>query len=171
MAKKQGSNIFTDHIEKVALAMGLVIFGWVVFTQFVRPPGVELSDGLYSASEAANKGLSMAESIKDRMKVPSDQPVKRYAAQVEKFGVTQSFELGKPLLLDWSNELNQVVVLSRRQLLDTLVCRMQMHLSVGVDTGPVRIDGLIAHPDLEVLGNVFEWILAGQLVNRRNCYS
>jgi len=72
MAKKRTLNPFEAHVEKLILVLTIGVFGWVLATRFINPPGVVNagSGETLSAYEATQQGAREAEEIVGQIRLP-----------------------------------------------------------------------------------------------------
>ncbi|MBN1764352.1 MAG: hypothetical protein JW860_03765 [Sedimentisphaerales bacterium] len=108
MAKKHGTNFIEAHIEKVVLALALVVFGWVVYSYVLSPDGVRLDSDTMSAQEATGKAADLTDDI---IRTPPPlEPVPAWQPQADSLfaGVTpyegKAVRLGPPIIDDLNVE-------------------------------------------------------------------
>lgn len=74
MAKKQGINAIEAHLEKIVLAVALLILGWVIYSRILNPPRIEINNQKLKASAATSEAAEKAEEMADRQKEPVPIP-------------------------------------------------------------------------------------------------
>ncbi len=87
MAKKRTLNPFEAHVEKLILVLTIGVFGWVLATRFINPPGVVNagSGETLSAYEATQQGAREAEEIVGQIRLPDSRVTPSYAPVAVKF--------------------------------------------------------------------------------------
>lgn len=88
MASKQTMNVFEAHVEKLVIAIAVVIFGWILFAGTIKPKGVDVRNEILKPSEILEINAKKAKDITRKMDEPSDPAIKRYAPQVNTFNKT-----------------------------------------------------------------------------------
>ena len=71
MAKKQTMNFIEANFEKIIIAIALAFLGWVVYSNIINAPGVNVSGQNTSATEAAEKGAKIARDIVNNLSEPA----------------------------------------------------------------------------------------------------
>ncbi len=85
MAKKQKINILQLHMEKIALAVSIIIVGVVVFFRFVKTSGVELNGRKLKPSVAAKQAAQQAQQIQQSLKKPDNKKLPVYKPVASRF--------------------------------------------------------------------------------------
>ena len=70
MAKKQTMNFFEANFEKIIIAVAIAFLGWVVYSNILNAPGVEVSGEKLSATEAAEKGANISRKVVNDLSTP-----------------------------------------------------------------------------------------------------